>query len=254
MPVIYNRTIWRNRVVQRPRTYEEETNLDGSVTHTPAPGTVLQEGTPLNEDNLNHMEAGIAATAAAINALEAEEASLNGRVSAHTGNMSNPHRVSAAQIGAATSARVAALEAQLTDALTRLQTLENPTVRKQALALENGWTVWHTYPEETLRVVRRGETVFLQGVIENTKKITSLGTAALKVATLPTWARPARLVDMVCQGSSRAIFLLCARPNGDLDVQRYRVGDSYPEIAAGSMFAMTAQWAAADAIGEGQSD
>ena len=60
MAVDYTRTNWHNRAVQRPRTYVETTNSDNSVTHTPAPGTVAQEGTPLNEDNLNNMEQGIA--------------------------------------------------------------------------------------------------------------------------------------------------------------------------------------------------
>jgi len=67
MAVNYTRTNWHNRAVQRPRTYMETTNSDNSVTHTPAPGTVAQEGTPLNEDNLNNIEQGIVNTVAALN-------------------------------------------------------------------------------------------------------------------------------------------------------------------------------------------
>ena len=42
----YNKRIgWKDHVVQRPRTYTEATNSDGSKTFTPAPGTVIQQGT-----------------------------------------------------------------------------------------------------------------------------------------------------------------------------------------------------------------
>ena len=41
----FNRTKWQDHVVERPRTFTEVTNADGSVTHTPAPGEVLQQGT-----------------------------------------------------------------------------------------------------------------------------------------------------------------------------------------------------------------
>lgn len=69
MAVNYTRTNWHNRAVQRPRTYVETTNSDNSVTHTPAPGTVAQEGTPLNEDNLNNIEQGVVDCAREINSM-----------------------------------------------------------------------------------------------------------------------------------------------------------------------------------------
>ncbi len=52
----YNRTKWRDHVVERPRTFTEVTNADGSVTHTPAPGQVLQQGTPQSATNFNNIE------------------------------------------------------------------------------------------------------------------------------------------------------------------------------------------------------
>ena len=70
MPVTYNRTVWRNHIVQRSRTYTESMNSDGSRTDTPAPKEVYQQGTPLNEANLNNMEEGISACAQACNELE----------------------------------------------------------------------------------------------------------------------------------------------------------------------------------------
>lgn len=52
----FNRTKWQDHVVERPRTYTEVTNSDGSVTHTPAPGEVLQQGTPQSATNFNNIE------------------------------------------------------------------------------------------------------------------------------------------------------------------------------------------------------
>lgn len=59
MSLTYNRTVWRNHIPLRPRTYTEVTNSDGSRTDTPAPGEIYQQGTPLNEENLNNIESGI---------------------------------------------------------------------------------------------------------------------------------------------------------------------------------------------------
>lgn len=56
----YNARInWKDHVVQRPRTYTETTNGDGSKTYTPAPGEVLQRGTPQSATNFNQMEEAI---------------------------------------------------------------------------------------------------------------------------------------------------------------------------------------------------
>ena len=53
----YNKRIaWKDHVVERPRTYTEATNTDGSKTFTPAPGEVLQQGTPQSSTNFNKME------------------------------------------------------------------------------------------------------------------------------------------------------------------------------------------------------
>ena len=53
----YNQRIgWKDHVVQRPRTYTEVTNQDGSKTFTAAPGEVLQQGTPQSATNFNTMD------------------------------------------------------------------------------------------------------------------------------------------------------------------------------------------------------
>ena len=59
----YNKRIgWKDHVVQRPRTYTEATNSDGSKTFTPAPGTVIQQGTAQSATNFNTMDEAQVAT------------------------------------------------------------------------------------------------------------------------------------------------------------------------------------------------
>lgn len=60
----YIKTNWQDRVVEKPRTYIVIDNPDGTVTLTPAPGAVVQEGTPVNASRLNKIEQGIADAAA----------------------------------------------------------------------------------------------------------------------------------------------------------------------------------------------
>ena len=53
----YNKRIgWKDHVVQRPRTYTETANGDGSKTFTPAPRSVIQQGTAQSATNFNTMD------------------------------------------------------------------------------------------------------------------------------------------------------------------------------------------------------
>lgn len=52
----YDKTHWKDHVVERPRTYTKVDNADGSYTEKPAPGNVLQTGTPQSAANFNHLE------------------------------------------------------------------------------------------------------------------------------------------------------------------------------------------------------
>ena len=83
MAVNYTTIGWENRVVERPRTYTAEVNQDGSRTDTPAPGEVVQGGTPLNEDNLGHMDRGIADCAEQLNATMENLAEAQATIAAH---------------------------------------------------------------------------------------------------------------------------------------------------------------------------
>lgn len=56
---IFNPINWKDRIVQRPRTYTEVHNQDGSRTDTPAPGEIQEPGTQISATNLNQMDQGI---------------------------------------------------------------------------------------------------------------------------------------------------------------------------------------------------
>ena len=55
----YKRKIWQDHVTQYNDRYTETANQDGSITHTPVEGTIIQQGTPQNAANFNNMEEGI---------------------------------------------------------------------------------------------------------------------------------------------------------------------------------------------------
>lgn len=77
MSVSYTRVNFRNRYVKNPRNYTETQNQDGTITHTPAPGEIYQEGTKFSEAAFNTLDRGIDDCAKAINSLEA---ALNDKV------------------------------------------------------------------------------------------------------------------------------------------------------------------------------
>lgn len=63
----YNsRLVWKDHVVERPNTYREAQNSDGSITHTPDPGEVIQQGTPQSATNFNEMVDALQHTATAL--------------------------------------------------------------------------------------------------------------------------------------------------------------------------------------------
>lgn len=56
---------WVDRVVEKPRTFTMQNNVDGTVTLVPAPGAIVQVGTPVNAANLNGIETDLLARAMA---------------------------------------------------------------------------------------------------------------------------------------------------------------------------------------------
>ena len=55
----YEKIGWKDHISERPGTFREIQNPDGTVTHIPEEGEILQEGTPVSANNLNHMDEGI---------------------------------------------------------------------------------------------------------------------------------------------------------------------------------------------------
>lgn len=55
----YNWTDWQDHVTEFEDRYTESRNDDGTITHTPVEGEILQQGTPQSAKNFNHMEDGI---------------------------------------------------------------------------------------------------------------------------------------------------------------------------------------------------
>lgn len=111
MAVNYDKINWQNRVVQRPRTYTESANSDSSITHTPAPGEVVQEGTPRSAENMDHMDQGIKDCAEAINDLIATLQQIQETLASHNTRINNNQRgiTDAQRVNETQSANIATL-------------------------------------------------------------------------------------------------------------------------------------------------
>ena len=56
---MYSKTNWQDRIVQNPSTYSKRENADGTLTLTPAPGVVTNQGTPIKAEYMNKIELGL---------------------------------------------------------------------------------------------------------------------------------------------------------------------------------------------------
>lgn len=54
----YKRTYWLDHVTEYDNRYKEKQNADGTVTHEPVEGEVLQQGTAQNAPHFNNIEEG----------------------------------------------------------------------------------------------------------------------------------------------------------------------------------------------------
>jgi hypothetical protein len=52
----YNKTDWKDRVVETPLTFTMQNNPDGTVTLIPAEGQIIEAGTSINAVNMNNLE------------------------------------------------------------------------------------------------------------------------------------------------------------------------------------------------------
>jgi len=88
----YTPTQWKDRVVEKPRTYRMQDNGDGTITLIPEPGTIYEPGTPVNATNLNKIENGLQAAAATADGAASA-------ISTHASRTDNPHNVTKQQVG-----------------------------------------------------------------------------------------------------------------------------------------------------------
>lgn len=56
----YVKQTWVDRQVENPLTFTRTENSDGTITLTPAPGTVTAAGSQVSAERMNHIEDGIA--------------------------------------------------------------------------------------------------------------------------------------------------------------------------------------------------
>ena len=55
----YKRTYWQDHVTEYSDRYNETQNPDGTITHIPVEGNIIQQGTPQNAQNFNNLEEGV---------------------------------------------------------------------------------------------------------------------------------------------------------------------------------------------------
>lgn len=53
---MYKKTVWKNRVVEKVRTFTKQDNSDGTITLIPEEGQIIDPGTPVNAANMNNIE------------------------------------------------------------------------------------------------------------------------------------------------------------------------------------------------------
>lgn len=76
---MYNPINWKNRAVEHKHRYEmSQAESAGLVYLTPAPGEVDEPGTPINADNLNHMDEAILAHDQKLDELEQKKVDISG--------------------------------------------------------------------------------------------------------------------------------------------------------------------------------
>lgn len=55
----YEKINWKDHIVESPFTFVQTVNPNGTVSLEPQQGEILQQGTPVSANNLNHLEEGV---------------------------------------------------------------------------------------------------------------------------------------------------------------------------------------------------
>jgi hypothetical protein len=85
----YKKTLWKDRVVEKPNTYRSVENPDGTITLYPITGQVIEKGTPVSAANLNKIENGIVELNEQLETIENKVSLKNIRTVAKTGGEYN---------------------------------------------------------------------------------------------------------------------------------------------------------------------
>lgn len=125
-------------------------------------------------------------------------------------------------------------------------------VRYEAIeAFHASFEPYNSLENLTPVIARVGPMVFLDGLLRNKTAVT-LDNTGIQAFILPEWARPARDVFALHQGSGTMLFWLRITPAGAVTISRYRntatSSSSYSSVSVGSQFPVTARWIAADAM------
>lgn len=65
----YEKQTWSDRQVEKPMTFTSTDNGDGTITLTPAPGTITEPGSLVTAERMNHIEDGIEQAASLTNVI-----------------------------------------------------------------------------------------------------------------------------------------------------------------------------------------
>ena len=157
----YVPTNWKNREVERPRTFTVIENSDGTITLVPAEGTVTEQGTPIVAVNMNKIEQGI------VNAIpKSEKGKPNG-----VPTLDATGKVPAAQMGVSTPSDASLTVkgiVRLNNSLTSMSVTEAAT--PSAVAAVNAKlndTGWINMPVNTMFWSTVGVSGFCQYRIKN---------------------------------------------------------------------------------------
>jgi hypothetical protein len=82
----YQKTVWKNREVERPRTYNIQENEDGTITLIPAEGAIIEPGTPITAQVMQNIEDGIEVLDNTLNSHLAESTAKHIKESGHNAN------------------------------------------------------------------------------------------------------------------------------------------------------------------------
>ncbi len=119
------------------------------------------------------------------------------------------------------------------------------TVQPTMLTAATNWAVYSSSGDaNTPLAARQGRVVQLSGAFRNTATVAENTESTM--GTLPVWARPAKTINFLANGSGVTIFLCTVKSTGEITMSRYRNGGSAAYASAGSWFNIACTYAAGD--------